>query len=157
MEFSFVNRNFEKSLISNPEQLSLSEVIFTNVKHLWSRINNFRLKQTAKNQCKMIYDILKKNYNKKNTLFSLISLIILQIFSPKLRWSEIKFCHRRWTEYDPYSRILKPNSSWIPTWAKFWQLIATLSIVLHNFNQTKFKLEYLKFGFCSNKERYKYR
>jgi len=30
-----------------------------------------------------------------------------------------------------YSRILKANLSWNPTWAKFCQLIANISMVLH--------------------------
>jgi len=46
-----------------------------------------------------------------------------------------------------YSRILKANSSWSPTWAKLCQLIASLSVVLLQLNVTKLKLEYLKFGF----------
>jgi len=46
-----------------------------------------------------------------------------------------------------YSRILKANSSWSPTWAKFCQLIASLSVVVSQLNLTKLKLEYLKFGF----------
>jgi len=55
------------------------------------------------------------------------------------------------------SRILKANLSWSPTWAKFYQLISSLSVVLPQLNLTKLKLEYLKFGFQYNNERYKHR
>jgi len=48
---------------------------------------------------------------------------------------------------DTNSRIFKANSSWSTTWAKFRQLIASLSVVLPQLNLTKLKLEYLKFGF----------
>jgi len=45
------------------------------------------------------------------------------------------------------SRIQKANSSWSPTWAKFCQLIASLSVVLPHLKMTILKLEYLKFSF----------
>jgi len=45
------------------------------------------------------------------------------------------------------SCILKANSSWSPTWAKFCQLIASLPVILPQLNLTELKLEYLKFGF----------
>jgi len=45
-----------------------------------------------------------------------------------------------------YIRILKANLSWSPTWAKFCQLITSLSVV-PQLNLIKLKLEYLKFGF----------
>jgi len=37
------------------------------------------------------------------------------------------------------SRILKANSSWSPTWAKFYQLTASLSVVLPQLNLRKLK------------------
>jgi len=43
---------------------------------------------------------------------------------------------------DPYSRILRANLSWSPTWTKFCQLIVCLSVVLAQLNLTKLKLEY---------------
>jgi len=45
------------------------------------------------------------------------------------------------------SRILNANLSWSPTWAKFYQLIASLSVVLFQVSLTKLKLEYLKLDF----------
>jgi len=53
-----------------------------------------------------------------------------------------------------YGRILKANSSWSPTRAKFCKVIASLSVVLPQLNLTKLKLEYLKSGFRCKKERY---
>jgi len=50
-------------------------------------------------------------------------------------------------------RILKANLNWSPTWAKFYQLIASLSVILPQLNETKLKLEYLKSGFKCKKER----
>jgi len=44
----------------------------------------------------------------------------------------------------PYT---KRKLSWSLTCAKFFQLIASLSVVLPQLNLTKFKLEYLKSGF----------
>jgi len=44
-----------------------------------------------------------------------------------------------------YSRILKANLGCSLTWVKFCQLIASLYVVLPQLNQTKLKLEYLKF------------
>jgi len=39
------------------------------------------------------------------------------------------------------------------TWAKFCQLIASLSVILPQLNVTKFKVEYLKSGYkCENNE-----
>jgi len=47
-------------------------------------------------------------------------------------------------------RILKSNLSWSPTWAKFCQLVASLSVVLP---LTKLKLEYRMSGIkCKKKE-----
>jgi len=45
------------------------------------------------------------------------------------------------------SRILKAILSWSPTWTKFCQLIANLSVILPQHNLTKLKFEYVKFGF----------
>jgi len=47
---------------------------------------------------------------------------------------------RKRTILKPLSQILKANLSWSPTWAKFCQLITSLSVVLPQLNQTKFKL-----------------
>jgi len=46
-----------------------------------------------------------------------------------------------------YSRILKINLSWSSTWVKFFQLIASLSVLLAQLNMTKLNFEYLKFQF----------
>jgi len=51
----------------------------------------------------------------------------------------------------PY--ILKANSTWSPTWAKFCQLLARLSAILPQHNLTKLKLECLKYGFMCKKEK----
>jgi len=48
--------------------------------------------------------------------------------------------------------FFKANFSLSPTWAKFCQLIASLSVVLPQLNLAKLKLEYLKLGFSSNKK-----
>jgi len=58
-------------------------------------------------------------------------------------------------DFKTNGRILKANSSWSPTWVKFCQLIASLSVVPPQLNLTKLKLEYLKFGFQCKKERHK--
>jgi len=50
---------------------------------------------------------------------------------------------------------LKANSSWNPTRAKFYQLIAGLSVVLFQLNLTKLKLQYMKSGFRCNNKSYK--
>jgi len=42
-----------------------------------------------------------------------------------------------------YGRILKANSIWSPTRAKFCRLIVRLSVILLQLNLTKLKLEYL--------------
>jgi len=52
-----------------------------------------------------------------------------------------------------YGHILKANLSWSPIRAKFYQLIASLFVILFQFYLTKLKLEYLKFGFKCKKER----
>jgi len=57
--------------------------------------------------------------------------------------NEQKFSYFRKTS----SRVLKENLSWSSTWAKFYQLSASISVVLPQLNLTKLKLEYLKFGF----------
>jgi len=51
------------------------------------------------------------------------------------------------------SRILIANLSWSPTCAKFCLLIATLSVVLPQFNLIKLKLEYLKSGLKRKKDK----
>jgi len=51
-----------------------------------------------------------------------------------------------WTfrEYQPYSKNKHDLNS---TWAKFCQLIASLTVVQPQLSLTKLKLEYLKFSF----------
>jgi len=45
-------------------------------------------------------------------------------------------------------RVLKANLSWSPTLGKFYQLIASLSIL------TKLKLEYFKYGYAKKKDKH---
>jgi len=60
----------------------------------------------------------------------------------------LKWCDcAAFPQWQSYSSILKANSRWSPTWANFCQVIASLFAVLPQLNQTKLKLEYLKFGF----------
>jgi len=43
----------------------------------------------------------------------------------------------QWSRLSAVSRILKTNLSWSPTWAKFCQLIISLSVILPQYYLTK--------------------
>jgi len=64
--------------------------------------------------------------------------------STRINYSLIKTKFHEWTN----SHILKANLRWSPTWAKFWQLFASLSVVLAQLNLTNSQLStWMKFGF----------
>jgi len=102
---------------------------------------------------------------------------ITAVFS-KLTWAELEKCRSREMQKNFCLSFLhlKPTSStqvwvffritivfWKQTWVgvqlelNFARLIASWSVVLTQFNLTKHKREYLKFGFKCKKERYKHK
>jgi len=54
-------------------------------------------------------------------------------------------------------RIIKANLSWSQTRVRFFQLIASLSVILLQLKPTKVKLDVLKTDFQRKKERYEHR